>query len=139
LSIEHLLFGIFMGTRFQDMGKICGSVVILVISLCLVCGCQPASHERVLGKVPKGDLRNIVAIYAGDTPALVTVTGKMIEKCPVSGCWFRVQDGTGTIKVDTKAAGFVVVNVPLESKVTVSGKVVIEGDESIIEAAGLSY
>ena len=63
----------------------------------------------------------------------------MIEKCPVAGCWLRVQDRTGTIKVDTKSAGFVVVNVPLESKVTVAGKIVMEGDETVIEAEGLRY
>lgn len=63
----------------------------------------------------------------------------MFEKCPVAGCWFRLRDRTGTIKVDTKAAGFVVVKVPLATTVTVSGKVVADGDEVMIEAAGVRY
>ena len=63
----------------------------------------------------------------------------MVEKCPVAGCWLKVQDQSGTIMVDTKLAGFVVVNVPLESKVTVAGKIVTEGDEVLIEASGLRY
>jgi len=84
-------------------------------------------------------VRSILAIRAGDTPPQVTISGAMIEKCPVAGCWFRVRDSTGIIKVDTKAAGFVVVNVPLESKVTVAGKIVTEGDEVFIEASGLRY
>ncbi len=63
----------------------------------------------------------------------------MVEKCPVAGCWFKLQDNTGTIRVDTKAAGFVVVKVPLESKITVSGKIVTEGDETLLEASGVRY
>jgi len=63
----------------------------------------------------------------------------MIEKCPIAGCWFRLRDNTGVIKVDTKSAGFVVVNVPLESRVTVAGKVIINGDDVMLEATGIRY
>jgi uncharacterized protein YdeI (BOF family) len=69
----------------------------------------------------------------------VTVRGVMIEKCPVAGCWFRLRDSTGVIKVDTKSARFAVVNVPLESQMTVAGKAVAEGDEVMIEATGIRY
>jgi uncharacterized protein YdeI (BOF family) len=93
----------------------------------------------VLGKKLKGQPASILSIRAGDTSSQVLVTGVMVEKCPVAGCWLKVQDPTGTIMVDTKAAGFVVVNVPLESKVTVAGKIVTEGDEVLIEASGLLY
>jgi hypothetical protein len=51
----------------------------------------------------------------------------------------RLRDSTGIIKVDTKAAGFVVVNVPLESTITVMGKVTTDGDEVVIAATGLRY
>ena len=112
--------------------------VCLLSLLLLAAGCHKMPGV-VLGKAPKGEIRNILAIRAGDTPPLVTITGVMIEKCPVAGCWFRLRDDTGIIKVDTKAAGFVVVNVPLESKVTVSGKIATEGDETFIQASGLRY
>lgn len=82
---------------------------------------------------------SVLAIRAGDTPPQVTISGVMVEKCPLAGCWLKVQDASGIIKVDTKSAGFVVVNVPLETKVTVSGKIVTEGDEPVIEATGLRY
>jgi uncharacterized protein YdeI (BOF family) len=101
-------------------------------------GCSK-SHGTILGKSPKGEPVSILAIRAGDTPPQVTVRGIMVEKCPIAGCWLKVQDTTGTIMVDTKSAGFVVVNVPLESKVTVAGKIVTEGDEVLIEASGLRY
>jgi uncharacterized protein YdeI (BOF family) len=104
----------------------------------LLAGCHK-QHGTVLGRAPIGEPRSIIAIRAGDTPSQVTMTGVLVEKCPVAGCWFRLQDPTGTIKVDTKSAGFVVVNVPLESKLTVAGKVVAAGDELEIEATGLRY
>lgn len=63
----------------------------------------------------------------------------MIEKCPAAGCWFRLQDETGTIKVDTKSAGFVVSAVPLETKITVAGKIHDTGEEVTIEATGVRY
>ncbi len=93
----------------------------------------------ILGKAPRGDLSSVLSIRAGDTPPQVVLQGIMVEKCPVSGCWIRVQDSTGTILVDTKNSGFVAVNVPLQSTVTVAGKVVSEGDEVVLEASGLRY
>src|SRR5262249_19803092 len=100
--------------------------------------CQRHSGN-VLGKAPSGQVKTIVAVRAGDTPPAVTVSGRVVEKCPVAGCWFYLQDETGVIKVDTKAAGFVVVNVPLQTTVTVRGKVQAQGDEVTIEGTGLRY
>src|SRR5882672_233574 len=113
-------------------------VCALVICLLLGAGChKPAG--TILGKAPKGEARTILAVRAGDTPPQVTLSGVMIEKCPVAGCWFRLRDVSGSIKVDTKLAGFVVVNVPLETKMTVAGKIVAEGDGVAIEATGIRY
>jgi uncharacterized protein YdeI (BOF family) len=112
--------------------------LIFLAGLWAVGGChRPAG--TVLGQAPKGQPRTVLAVRAGDTPAEVLLTGAMVEKCPVAGCWFRLRDSTGTIKVDTKAAGFVVVSVSLESQVTVMGKVALEGEEIVIEATGLRY
>jgi uncharacterized protein YdeI (BOF family) len=116
----------------------CFCALLISVLLMSAVGCHKP-HGTVLGKAPKGETSTILAIRAGDTPPQVTVSGIMVEKCPVAGCWLKVQDGSGTIMVDTKSAGFVVVNVPLESKVTVSGKIVTEGDEVFLEASGLCY
>jgi uncharacterized protein YdeI (BOF family) len=68
----------------------------------------------------------------------VTLRGEMIEKCPVAGCWFKLRDGSGVVRVDTKAAGFVVSDVPLHTQITVRGKIV-PGAEAGIAASGIRY
>src|ERR1041385_3497999 len=109
-----------------------------LIGMVLLCAC---GHQKgtVLGKAPNGEVRNIIAVRAGETPAQITLRGKLVEKCPTAGCWFYLQDATGVIKVDTKAAGFGVVNGPVETTVTVSGKVINGSEETSIDATGLRY
>jgi len=106
--------------------------------LFLVAGCGKPSG-KVLGKAPKGKTDNVLSVKGGTTAPQVVLSGVMIEKCPTAGCWFRLRDDTGVIKVDTKLAGFVVVNVPVDSKVTVAGKVIADGDDVQIEATGIQY
>ena len=57
----------------------------------------------------------------------------------MAGCWFDVRDPSGTLRVDTKAAGFVVLDLPLQTTVTVSGRVARSGAERILDATGLRY
>ena len=110
----------------------------LLIGAVLASGCGKPKGT-VLGKDPRGTEQTVLAIRAGTAPAQFTLNGAMIEKCPTAGCWFRLRDATGVIKVDTKSAGFVVVDVPLETKVTVAGKVVADGQDVQIEATGIRY
>ncbi len=110
--------------------------------LVLVCGLAAACSRptgKVRGVAPRGEPHTVLAVQAGDAPTLLTVRGRMIEKCPVAGCWFRLDDETGIIKVDTKSAGFVVTDIPLNTLLTVGGKIGHEGQETIIEATGLRY
>lgn len=108
----------------------------LVLALGVGCG---KTADKVKGVAPQGEPRTILAVRAGDTPSAVTIRGTMIEKCPVAGCWFRLADDTGVIKVDTKAAGFVVTEIPLKASLTVGGRVAHEGDETVLQASGLRY
>jgi uncharacterized protein YdeI (BOF family) len=116
----------------------CRRVLVLQACVGLATGCHKPS-ATVLGKAPKGQACTILSVRSGDTPPQVTIGGIMVEKCPVAGCWFRLQDASGTIKVDTKTAGFVVVDVPLGSQVSVAGRVVAEGSDVMLEATGLRY
>jgi uncharacterized protein YdeI (BOF family) len=116
------------------MRKICA----VLLGTLLLAGCHKP-QGKVLGKAPSGEARSVIAVKAGDTPPNVILSGIMVEKCPVAGCWFRLQDSTGMIKIDTRAAGFVVAELPLETKLTVAGKVSSSGDEILVEATGLRY
>ena len=113
-------------------------VLFVALAAALVAaGC--GTKGKVLGKTPREKPSTILAINAGDAPANLSLEGSIIEKCPQAGCWFRLEDGTGVIKVDTKAAGFVVTEVPLNTKVKVAGKIQRIGEETQLQATGLSY
>ena len=100
------------------------------------CGSRTAT---ILGRAPEDDPERVAAVRAAPESSPATLRGVMVEKCPVAGCWFILRDDTGAIKVDTKEAGFVVVNVPLKTEMTVTGKVVANGSERMIQASGLRY
>jgi uncharacterized protein YdeI (BOF family) len=107
-------------------------------ALLLGVGC--AKRETfILGQAPNGEARSINSMKAAGPGTRVVLNGVMIEKCPVAGCWFRLRDSTGTIKVDTRGAGFVVAKVPVNSQLQVSGRLVTDGDDVAIEALGIRY
>lgn len=111
------------------------SSVLLVL---LMAGCsEPGS--RILGTVPDGPVVTIAFAQNTNAGASVVLRGEMIQKCPVAGCWFTLRDGTGTIKVDTKNAGFVVVDLPLNTTLFVAGHVTSNGTERLFEATGARY
>ena len=121
-------------------------LVVLSVCVTLLVGCAP-SQQTILGIAPANaapvSIEVIAAISGngaakGETARQVTVQGEMVEKCPVAGCWFKLRDKTGVIRVDTKAAGFVVSDVPLHTQMTVQGKIV-PGTESQVAATGLRY
>src|SRR5947208_1024114 len=92
----------------------------------LVFGC--AKREPiVLGSAPLGHSTTVASARDTSVSTPVTLRGTMVEKCPVAGCWFNLRDDTGLIKVDTKAANFVVLNVPLQTTVLVSGRLTTNG------------
>jgi uncharacterized protein YdeI (BOF family) len=108
---------------------------IFVGLVLLVGGCS-SKQETVLGKRPTdGKFVQVSALAPG---SLVTVKGVIVEKCPVAGCWFMLRDKSGVIRVDTKSSGFVVLDVPLNTTVKVSGTLKTAG-ERMIAATGMSY
>ena len=102
-----------------------------------VAGCGHGS--RTMGRPSFGETVSIASARAAGRASPVTIEGSMVEKCPVAGCWFILHDRTGAIKVDTKAAGFAVVDLPLRARVRVAGRLREEGSEPIFEADGLAY
>ena len=105
-----------------------------VFSLGLV-GCARAGGS-VLGKDPgKAAAMPVSGLKSG---VEATISGVMYEKCPAAGCWFMLRDKSGVVRVDTKGAGFTVTDVPVNTRVTVCGKVKDNG-EKVLDAAGLRY
>ena len=108
-----------------------------VTVLGLIVGCGHV--EKTVGEKFQEEPVPVSVAQITNPAARITLRGSMIEKCPVAGCWFMLRDETGTIKVDTKNSGFVVVDVPLKRTMTVSGRVVTNGSERFIDATGLRY
>ena len=122
--------------RHKGRAPVFASALFLVVSL--LAGCNKAG-TTVLGQPPSGQPQTVIAARVSHDSSPVVLQGVLIEKCPVAGCWFRLRDQSGVIKVDTKVAGFVVTSVPLETKLTVAGKIAAQGDEPTLEATGLRY
>ena len=104
----------------------------------LVVGCTERKPVT-LGPPFEGNALPISALAQTNTTSPVVVSGTMTEKCPVAGCWFMVRDRSGTIRVDTKNADFVVVDVPLKTRVVVSGRIATNGSERFIDATSVRY
>ena len=60
----------------------------------------------------------------------VVVEGKIITECP-SGCWFTLNDGTGTVYVDLNPSNLVIPQ-KRGAEAKVYGKVVIENGDAYI-------
>lgn len=101
-------------------------------------GCsQGGSH--VLGQEPGELSATLGSVRQKPEGHPMTVRGIMVEKCPEAGCWFVLKDATGKLRVDTKTAGFVVVDVPLQRELTVVGTVITNGTEVLFAATGVRY
>ncbi len=55
---------------------------------------EPPQKEQQAAKI--GDVLNRPNAFAGTK---IVIEGKIVSECP-SGCWFTINDGTGTIYVD---------------------------------------
>jgi uncharacterized protein YdeI (BOF family) len=112
------------------------SAIVLLCSVAAGCG---ERSPKTLGAEISGLPTSVANVRQASNEATVVVSGAMDQKCPVAGCWFVLKDGSGTIKVDTKNAGFVVLDVPLHSTVVASGRVRTNGTDVYIDATGVRY
>jgi len=112
-------------------------VSLPILSAMLLVGCG-SRQTSILGRSPDAQSLTEVRQLSAKAGSAVTVQGEMVEKCPVAGCWFMLRDKTGIVRVDTKAAGFVVSEVPLHTQMTVSGTVA-PGTEIGLKASGVRY
>lgn len=118
---------------FRFLAAVCG-----VLCGVLLAGCS-GSGGHVLGVAPTGEPKSIADAQSAAKGTPIVLKGEMVEKCPAAGCWFILRDQKGTMKIDLAAAKFVVVDVPLHSTMTVTGKVAGSGDGRFLDASGLQY
>ena len=119
--------------KFQTAAKRC-AVLLALLSSALV-GCAK-SGGNILGADP-GTESNAQVINLKPSSQVI-VSGVMYEKCPAAGCWFMLRDRSGVIRVDTKAAGFTVTDVPVNTQLIVRGTVKQSG-ERILVATGIRF
>jgi uncharacterized protein YdeI (BOF family) len=112
--------------------------VFLYIALSIAGGCSN-SARHIKGKAPDGEVRSLSSVRLARHGEQVTVRGSLQDKCPVAGCWFHLNDGKARLRVDTKAAGFTITDVPLRTAITVQGRVIKSGSEVSLDATGLQY
>jgi hypothetical protein len=67
-----------------------------------------------------GDLTAQPEAYQGKE---VVVKGKLVEVCPTTGCWGRIDDGTGVIRWDSAASGWALPPSKSGKEITVRGPV----------------
>ncbi len=122
------MFGLGKRTGLVGLAALTGGLVLS--------GC--GAKEETRGALPPAPLVAVRQLTTAAARQTVTLRGEMIEKCPVAGCWFMLRDKTGVVRVDTKAAGFVVLDVPLHTTVTVGGAVVA-GTQPSLAATGMRF
>jgi len=113
-------------------------IAVSVTLVMMVAGCAQVKPAAVLGARPS-DTPPVRIASLSKSKQPQTISGTMIDKCPIAGCWFHVKDSTGVIKVDTKNSGFVVTDVPINSHVTVTGLMRGSDDDQTLTATGMSY
>lgn len=112
------------------------------ILFALACGTAIfAGCNKTQEAAPVADAKtlSVAAIQKLKVSSPIVAQGTMVEKCPVAGCWFKMHDRTGVIKVDLKATKQTVMDVPLNSEVTVRGKVALNGSEKMIRAVSATF
>lgn len=121
----------------QGWGPRLGAVLILALVLNSP-GCSEPG-QMVLGQTPTAAPVSLSEARSVPDNTEVVMSGTLVEKCPEAGCWFVLRDPGGTVRVDTKTAGFVVVDVPLNRRLTVVGRWIDQGRERVFAATGLRY
>lgn len=121
------------GGRTGVMERAGGLVLVLAVM-----GCGHL-RQRVRGVAPaEAPVAMAAKSAAMPSGARILLRGEMTEKCPVAGCWFKLKDASGVVRVDTRTAGFVVSDIPLHTQMTVAGSVSHE-EPSGVAATGIRY
>jgi uncharacterized protein YdeI (BOF family) len=107
-----------------------GSIVFVGIAGCTsAAGTGAAPLKSPANVVSIGEIIKNPAVYNGTT---VVVQGKITNECG-SGCWFMVNDGTGTLYVDLAPNNFAIPQLQ-GSSVIIEGSIVISNGDPTLNA-----
>ncbi|MGB9175494.1 MAG: hypothetical protein WCB46_01995 [Methanoregula sp.] len=108
--------------------------VLILTGALLTAGCtsQPASGTaNPAGQTPAVKIADILKNPAAYNGTAVAVQGKINAECG-SGCWFMMDDGTGTLYVDLAPNNFAIPQIS-GTTVVVHGTIsVIKGDPTLV-------
>ena len=109
--------------------KLMGVLLIVILIILGISGCSGNSSSNVsdnserygvdIAEKETTNVKDILANSAEYLDQTVKLEGKIVRECP-SGCWFFLEDETGTIYVDINPSGL---SIPPK----VGKKVVVEG------------
>ena len=115
--------------KINKNSKLIGILVILLVVIFSIAGCNSNSNsnssnnsEKYGVDITEKGITSVKDILANPDKYLdqtVRLEGKIIRECP-TGCWFFLEDETGTIYVDINPSGL---SIPPK----VGKKVVVEG------------
>ncbi|MBU4226959.1 hypothetical protein KJ813_01660 [bacterium] len=97
-------------------------ILVIVVSMAGCSGNSNKNSERYGVNITEKKVVSVKDIYTNPSEYLnqtVRLEGKIVRECP-SGCWFFLEDNTGTIYVDINPSGL---SIPPK----VGKKVVVEG------------
>lgn len=101
--------------------------VVVVLAGLIAYVAKPGGNRELGQGVPEGAVVTTVGELAANPGSFdgkeVTVTGKLVQVCPTSGCWGVVDDGTGTVRWDSAPSGWALPPGQSGKEITVHGRV----------------
>lgn len=104
-----------------------GWIVGFAILLCMVCTAVQAAinYESVtIKEIQEGN-----STFMGKA---VTIEGEIVKECQGRGCWFILDDGTGSLLVDLKSNNFTIPLNMTGNKAKVYGNVTAVGEKKLL-------
>jgi uncharacterized protein YdeI (BOF family) len=122
----------------RSVAHISGLSAAIAVCMAPLSGCGSRQETTRGTALPAVAVSTVAQLAHIERARPVLLHGEMVDKCPMAGCWFMLRDKTGIVRVDTKAAGFVVSDVPLHTTLTVAGKVT-PGTQPGVAATGIRF
>jgi hypothetical protein len=115
---------------------LCGSILVLGAGYLTWLHSRPEHYGRPFSNAPEVTIAQLNKNQvAGD----VQVKGKIVRQCPVSGCWFYLDDGKGSqVKVDL---GKTMPQLPkkIGHEAKAEGRLVQTGDQLVLVGSSVEF